>query len=397
MNHCAETSTLDCGSAGVSPSRMASSALSVRIEPWSETVWAEWRGLERRVADVPLAACSNWTAAWLHAYRDTVDARVVIAEQEGRVCGIALLANSRQQQAGPCRLTTTHLGTAGEADGESACVEYNGLLAEEGVRSAFASRLVDLARADRSIDEVRLDGFQESTGHELLSALPGAAVTTRVSRYFDLEAARSRKQNVIEALGRSTRSALRRALRKTGDVEVTQARSLDDADDILSELIELHQARWQASGQPGAFAGRRFTAFQRELITRLLPDEKVVLVRVRNRTLTIGCLMLLVDRERLLDYVSGFAAFDQTPSPGIVTHYLAMEQALAQGYRAYDFLVGDKRHKANLATDSTNLVWAAWRRPNWKNRTISGLRSVKRAAAGLRRRVRQLESGEGGR
>jgi CelD/BcsL family acetyltransferase involved in cellulose biosynthesis len=171
---------------------------------------------------------------------------------------------------------------------------------------------------------------------------------------------------------------LRRALKKTGEIEVTQAASLDQADDILNELIELHQARWRAVSQPGAFASQRFTAFQRELVTRLLPEERVVLLRVRSQSLTIGCLMLLVDRGRLLDYLSGFAPFEATPSPGIISHYLAMEQALAQGYRAYDFLVGDKRHKANLATDSRNLIWATWRRPSWKNRAIAGLRSLKR-------------------
>jgi len=201
----------------------------------------------------------------------------------------------------------------------------------------------------------------------------------------------------MESLGGSTRSSLRRALKKSGDVKVTQATSLDAADDALTELIELHQARWRSVDQPGSFASERFTRFQRELVARLLPEERLVLLRVRNRSLTIGCLMLLVDRGRLLDYVSGFAAFDQTPSPGIVTHYLAMEWALARGYRAYDFLVGDKRHKANLATDSQDLVWATWRRPSWKNRMIAAMRRAKREIDGVRQGGAVAETGvEGG-
>jgi CelD/BcsL family acetyltransferase involved in cellulose biosynthesis len=336
-----------------------------------------WRDLERRVTDVPLAVSSQWTSAWLHHFGDLVAARVAVAEVEGRVCGLALLTRSREHRIGPLRLATCHFGTAGEPAGSSACVEYNGLLVEDPYRVAFAKRLIGLAKSSRC-DEVRLDGFDDASAQVLARELPCAEVISRTSRYFDLEAARECGATVMETLGASTRSSLRRALKKTGEVEVAQAATLDQADDIFSELIELHQARWQSAGQPGAFANRRFAAFQRELVTRLLPEEQVVLLRVRSQSLTIGCLMLLVDRGRLLDYLSGFAPFDATPSPGIVSHYLAMERALRQGFRAYDFLVGDKRHKDNLATDSRELIWAVWRRPSWKNRIIAGLRAAKR-------------------
>lgn len=358
--------------------------LSLRLEPWSASALTEWRCLERRIGDVPLAASSGWTAAWVNAYGDALDVRIALAEHTGGTCGVALVCRSREQRVGPWRLHTWHVGTAGETAGESACVEYNALLVEDGRRRDFAQRLVELAKAERGIDEVRLDGFDAATAADLLDALPGADVTHRASRYCDLRAIRERGATVMESLGGSTRSSLRRALKKSGAIEVTQARSVAEADDILTELIELHQARWQAAGRPGAFASARFTRFQRELVTRLLPEERIVLLRVRNASRTIGCLLLLVDRGRLLDYLSGFAAFDQTPSPGIVTHYLAMERALAQGYSAYDFLVGDKRHKANLATHARDLIWATWRRPTWKNRTIAGLRKIKRTLAAAR-------------
>lgn len=358
----------------------AEQQLSLRVEPWSDALWSRWRDLERRVADVPLAASSQWTAAWVHQFSNAVDLRVAVAESAGRVCGLALITRSRAQRVGPFQLRTAHLGTAGESASDSVCVEYNDLLVEDEHRAAFAASLVERARRDR-VDEVRIDGFDEQSASLLVERLPGVEITRRPSRYFDLDAVRERGASVMDTLGGSTRSSLRRALKKTGPIEVTQATALDEADDILSELIDLHQARWRAAGQPGAFASPRFAAFQRELVTRLLPEERVVLVRVRSQTLTIGCLMLLVDRSRLLDYLSGFASFEATPSPGIVTHYLAMERALAHGYRAYDFLVGDKRHKSNLATDSRNLVWGVWRKPSWKNRALAGLRTLKRRMA----------------
>ena len=104
----------------------------------------------------------------------------------------------------------------------------------------------------------------------------------------------------------------------------------------------------------------------------------MVLFRARHEGETVGCLLLLVDRGRMLDYLSGFASFEQKPSPGLVTHYLCLSEAARRGYRAYDFLVGDKRHKDNLSTDVQQLSWATWRRPTLRNKAIDLLKAVKK-------------------
>ena len=92
----------------------------------------------------------------------------------------------------------------------------------------------------------------------------------------------------------------------------------------------------------------------------------------------MGCLFLLVDRGRMLDYLSGLASFDQKPSPGLVAHYLCQCEALRRGFTAYDFLVGDKRHKDNLSTHTQILAWTRLVRPTVKNRLVSVLTQLKR-------------------
>ena len=125
-----------------------------------------------------------------------------------------------------------------------------------------------------------------------------------------------------------------------------------------------------------------FREFQEELITRLFLEDRCVLFRVRHEGTTVGCLMLLVDQNRLLDYLSGFVSFELKPSPGLVTHQQCMQAALDRGYDAYDFLVGDKRHKANLGTDSTELVWVTLARPNWKQRLMKCVKAARNVARG---------------
>ena len=80
----------------------------------------------------------------------------------------------------------------------------------------------------------------------------------------------------------------------------------------------------------------------------------------------------------MLDYLSGLAAFDQQPSPGLVAHYLCQCEALQRGFAAYDFLVGDKRHKDNLSTHTQVLTWTRLVRPTIKNRIVAALTHWKR-------------------
>lgn len=357
-------------------------AAGVVLRAWSgadlDEALQEWRALESRVGDVPLMCSHLWTSTWLRVYRDLVPSTILTASHSGQTVGAALMTRGAGQKSGPVPLRTLHVGTAGEPVGQSVCVEYNGLLAERSQRSAMVTAMQSWVGSQRRVDEVRLDGWPADEAGEWNWPTAPSETRLRECKYFDLEKSRAAKLDPIELLGRSTRQNLRRLLRKYEGIETTWADSLEQADDIFSELIGLHQARWNALGQPGAFASRRFEAFQRQLLVQGFVDQKVVLFRARHAGQTVGCLMLLVDRGRLLDYLSGFAPFEEKPSPGLVTHYLCLSEAARRGYWAYDFLVGDKRHKDNLSTDVQQLSWGTWRRRTVRNAAIDVLKAVKK-------------------
>jgi CelD/BcsL family acetyltransferase involved in cellulose biosynthesis len=338
----------------------------------------EWRNVESRLGEVPLMCSHLWTSTWLRVYRDQVPSTILLASIDGQDIGAALITRGAGQRSGPVPIRTLHLGTAGEPLGQSVCVEYNGLLVERVHRPALIAALQEWAAGQRRVDEVRLDGWPAPDLSDWNWPSPPTENRLRNCAYFDLSKSRDSKLEPIELLGRSTRQNLRRLLRKYGEIETTWAESLEEADDILTDLITLHQARWKASGQPGAFASRRFEEFQRQLLVQGFSDRNIVLFRARHEGETVGCLLLLVDRGRMLDYLSGFASFEQKPSPGLVTHYLCLSEAARRGYRAYDFLVGEKRHKDNLSTDVQQLGWATWRRQTLRNKTIDLLKAVRK-------------------
>ncbi|WP_437224685.1 GNAT family N-acetyltransferase [Planctomicrobium sp. SH661] len=347
----------------------------------AEQAMATWREIEARQGSSSLASGATWTENWIQVYGNVVPYRFLIAEAGGVPRGICLLTTGTAEKVGPFPIRTLHLGTAGEPQPGSVCVEYNRILVEPRFQGEFISQVAAAIKQDRTWEQLRLDGFSEADLAPWLPHFPNAEVRSRDSRYFDLKAAREHAQPVIERLGKSTRSNLRRRLKQYGDLQCEWAETIEQAEDILTELITLHQARWQAVGQPGAFASERFLKFQTTTALKLFLEQKSVLFRVRHQSETVGCLYLLVDDNRLLDYLSGFADFNVKPSPGLTTHYLCMEAALQRGYDAYDFLVGDKRHKENLSSDVNQLCWLTWSRPSFKLTAIELLRKLKQRFA----------------
>lgn len=365
------------------------SKLQLQVLPSSERTCAlaAWKQLEADLGHGTPVSCSTlWIRSWLAHYGECVPHEFLIARSRQHVAGAALLTRGVRRRNGPFPWRTRHIGTAGEAHGESVCVEYNQLLAAPVHRMAFEEEVISHLLHDKSWDAFCLDGFAPRDVRQLLQDIPGAEIRLRDSPYYDLAEARGTQQQVLDRLGRSTRQNMRRLLRKYGELDIEWAENPEQAEDILSELIDLHQARWNSAGEPGAFHSSRFTGFQRRLVrddfaARVASPEappRTVLFRVRHRGEAVGCLMLLCDRGRLLDYLSGFASFEAKASPGIVTHLLCMQEALRRGFDAYDFLVGDKRHKENLSTHCNQLAWATWTRPSFKSRAMSTLRSLKR-------------------
>jgi len=354
--------------------------VSVRWLPSAARHEAEgiWERLDESLGREELTCCWGWTSTWLEHYGDVVPHRFAVGEAAGRPCGIALVTSATVMR-GPFRLRRVHLGTAGEPPGESVFVEYNRLRVEPGLRPAFATSLIGDLGQDGRWHELRLDGFAPEDAKGLLDADPLLAAQPMESPVNELQAADSGDAGVLGALKSRTRGKVRRTLEAIGDVEVECAEDPAHALDILNELIVLHQQRWSAVGEPGAFASPRLAAFHRRLIPRLLPSRAVILFRVRARTGTVGCLYHFVDRGRALFYQSGFASYDDPRlTPGFVAFAACMQACRDRGLAEYDFMVGDSRYKRDLSTTSRQLIWATGRRPARRWQLIDRLAAARR-------------------
>ena len=338
----------------------------------------EWRALERELGGSSLACSWTWTATWLDHFGDLIPHRFVVARSGGIPRGICLLAQGVEQKEGPFQVRTLHLGTAGEPQRDSVCVEYNDLLVAPQFRNEFVRKLLEQVAQDPRWDRFNLDGMTADAAQPFLSAQPAFRARETPSWYFDLNQARENGKGVLGTLSYKVRKKLRHDLRAWGELTVEWAETSTQAESIFADLVRLHQERWTAEGKPGSFASQRFSDFHRDLIERLFPCGQAILFRVRQGAQVVGCLYAFVEGNRLLAYQSGRCAENSHLSPGAITNYLFIEEAFRRGFGAFDFLGGDSRHKRDLSTHCNQIVWSAWRRPRLKLLIVEGLKSVRR-------------------
>jgi Acetyltransferase (GNAT) domain len=364
---------------------LSSSELSAAAAAWAEL---------ERASGAPAIACSwAWTETWLEHYGDLVPHRFAVASDGGTPIGAALVTRGVRQRRARVPVRTLHLGTAGEPPGEGVFVQHNRLLTAPGARRGFAQELIPALAQEPGWDELMLDGFPPEDAADLLRAGPFLA-RAEACRTLDLRAAARAGGEVVAVLGPKTRKAFRRTLRGLAAPSGEWADGRAAARETLEDLIELHQARWQSRGRPGAFASARFSGFHRELVERLAGSGRISLFRVRDNEATVGCVYGFIDGNRLLSYQSGFAALaDDRLSPGLVTDVLCMQACLERGVEVYDHLSGDSVYKQRLSTGCEALVWAALQRASARRAAAGVMGGVTRGVRTTRSLARSLRAG----
>jgi CelD/BcsL family acetyltransferase involved in cellulose biosynthesis len=338
-----------------------------------------WLELERQVVDPGLTCSWDWTEAWLDQFGDIVPHEFVVVATRGTPSGIVLLTHGVGRTRGRIPLRTLEVGTAGEPTADSIYVMNNRLLVVPQTRTAAVRAILAEIHRDTSWDELRLHGFVPDDAAEFLAADSNLVPRWEPCPTVDLREADRRGGNVLSILTANTRYQIRRSIRAFGEAEGEWAESVDQALDILDELVRLHQKRWRAVGSPGAFASERFLEFHRALVKRVFDKGAVLLYRVCCRHGTIGCLYSFIERNNVLSYQLGLPRFDDNKlKPGFVSHALCMQSAYERGLDDYNFLADASPWKREIATTERYLVWATGARSRLKLTLAGALQATAR-------------------
>jgi CelD/BcsL family acetyltransferase involved in cellulose biosynthesis len=263
-------------------------------------------------------------------------------------------------------------------------VEHNGLLVRRGQAAVLPAALAAVAARG----PVVLSGIDDAH----LAAASAAGDIDLRSRHFAPAVAFSALPDTGEpylaSLSANARAQIRRAMRLYGDaLRLEQASTIVQAQAFFDRMVALHQASWQARGQPGAFADEPIRMFHRALIEAGFSSGEVRLLRGRAGDHDLGYLYEFRHGGRALSYQTGFAAEpDARLKPGLVCHVLAIEKARRDGESVYDFLAGAQRYKLTLAPrDGQSMHWITLYRPGSLAATTARLRRWATRALGRAR------------
>lgn len=357
--------------------------------PALDRIEAVWRDLEGRAA-ASFFLSWHWIGPWLIAIHERP--HLLIASDSGRVVGLALLLVARQWRQRVRAVPTLFLNQTGDPDRDVVTIEYNDILAEEGRETAVRRAALRFLSGSRSVVGERYHAVEWQGALQGIEAdlralgLPWRTLTATRSAFVDLAAIRRSGRPYLEHLSHNTRRQVRRSCqlyRTRGALIFEAASDVDEALRFFHAAGALHQSRWQARGEPGAFAYPFYIRFHELVIRRALPHGAVELVRVRVGDDPIGYLYNFVYRGRVSYYFSGFAyEKDNRLKPGLVTHSSCIAHHVAAGHAIYDFMGGSERYKISLGQPGPNLIGLVLEHPLPMLRLEATLRRLKQRIEG---------------
>ena len=334
-----------------------------------------WMGLSQAVRGTYFLSWP-WVENWLATLPDKANLTMVGVWEGDRLVAAVFLGQRRMVRNRVVPVRAHFLNATGFADLDEICIEHNGWLAPAGQRCLDLSELVKAIPG--RWDELVLGAMDAFPAHvDPPNRIHGEEM--RPCHFVDLAKVRGAAGgDYLSLLGGDVRSQIRRSIKlyqARGAIEVDEARSLDEARDMFSELATLHQSTWEGRGKPGAFAMPYFRQFHERLITERFAHGEIQLLRIRVGGTTLGCLYNFVWNGTVSFYQSGVAyERDNKLKPGLVCHVEAIKHNANRGESVYDFLAGDARYKRNLSTDASQMMWLSVQRPRIRFLLEDGLR-----------------------
>lgn len=346
-----------------------------------------WSELESR-SDCSFFQSWGWIGCWLRLLPPSARPSVLKGRQGSELLCMAVLVPKRSLRHGFLRSNGLYLSETGDPSLDSLTVEYNGFLTDRGAGVAAVRQPLEwLVRRRHDWDELLLSGLADGDlqAFSETARACGLRIHVRARKpcdYVDLGAVERSGGDFLAGLSKNTRYQIRRSLRlyaADGEPSFRLAETVEEAQDFLARLKDLHQAYWTRRGEAGAFANPFFERFHRTLIGERFGSGEIQVARIAAGSRVIGYLYNFLHRGHLYAYQSGFAYHeDPKLKPGLVSHYLAIRHYLEQGAATYDFMAGDSQHKRSLGTGAMELTWLSLQRNLAKYRVEDALRAMKR-------------------
>jgi CelD/BcsL family acetyltransferase involved in cellulose biosynthesis len=339
----------------------------------------------------------EWQRLWWDIYGPIYGIRLrILTAWQGDVLTAVLPLYLRRQphfSLAPVRLCL--LGTA-EDEFEETCGEYLDILHAPGTEPSACQLLSQ--RLQRSEPDWDVIDFSHVAADATLVRQPAVGPGSwqlqadRPSFLADLGGG---FEAYLAELSTRVRSFVRKVLRQyeTSGARFECAGSPQEITEYFSQLVDLHQARWQGVGKPGAFAAPRFKEFHSRLCQQMVLSGQAVLARLSIDDKPLSLLLAYIANGAAHYYVSGSRRDSGgIKSPGIAMNLLLKKHLASIGVQVFDYQPGSHTYKADYATRVRAMARLQSWRPTWR----SALDLTRRVARRVYRRLYRLPMAEEG-
>ncbi len=316
---------------------------------------------DRLAAGVPFRSWA-WLSAWWRSYGRRGHGKpsgpqlfvLCVFDHSDRLVGLApwYLAGG-----GPQGRVLRWLGS-GEV-----CSDYLGILCRPEVQYSVTQALADYLTEDAwenafdrpRWDLLQLDGVdaEDLAVGELIRHLAdrGCTVHRRTGPACWRIELPDTWQQYLATLSKSHRKKLRRLERdwfQAGRAVLHSVERAAELDRAMEVLVDLHQRRRNALGEPGCFASKRFAAFHREVMPEMLRAGQLQLHWLELDGRPAAAEYHLGAAGVVYAYQSGLDPGLLDEQPGRLAILATLRRAIEHGYRTFDFLRGDEPYKAHF-------------------------------------------------
>jgi CelD/BcsL family acetyltransferase involved in cellulose biosynthesis len=309
-----------------------------------------WNQLLQKSIDNDVFSTWEWIWCWWKHYGKERKLRILIAEENGEISGIAPLMLSKYN--------FLHLGKIHKIEfiGTPAS-DYNSFILikdEKECLNLFLSKLIEfsdwnlLELKDIRENTISANTLQD-TGANQFSRLRIKVGT--VCPYISLPKS---IELFSDSFGRNMRRNLRkrmRKLRKAYKVEVITHRDFNSVEEAMQKFFSLHQKRWRSKGKQGAFASEAFRGFHLELAKTLEQKGWLALYFLTADDKPVATVYSFDYNNKKYGYLTGFdPEFGRYGVGNLLKKYVA-EDCIKNGFKEYDLMRDFEPYKADWATD----------------------------------------------
>jgi CelD/BcsL family acetyltransferase involved in cellulose biosynthesis len=304
---------------------------------------ASWQALcDRCPACTPFQR-PDWLLPWVqHLGPD--EPWILAVHAAGQLVGLAPLFRYRREQDGRTQRVLALLG-AGLSD------HLDLLLAPGHERPALAALLAELHARRADWDVCELDEQQPCS--PLAAGAPPSACSSAwtitvaqqsVCPLLPLPARVDQLGQHVPARHLQRFRQYRRRAEREGALRLERAGASDHRR-LLEGLFRLHALRWQQSGEAGVLAQPEVRALHARAADAFAARDALALYGLWLDERLIACLYGFFEERTLCFYLSGFDPALAHLSPGTLLVGMVIEDAIARGMTAFDFLRGREPYK----------------------------------------------------